>query len=317
AQAAAGINSADLKPGEFIFEPGLSPDGPVVIIVSIPDQRVHVYRNGVEIGVSTCSTGKPGHTTPSGVFIILQKDKHHHSSTYNNAPMPNMQRLTWRGIALHAGNLPGYPASHGCVRLPREFSERLFGVTHYGTPVIIADRKSAAGTLQNPGLLLPKSADKLARKALAKAGTKKLPRDWSEETVQSVASILVSGADRKVYVMRGGRIEFETGIVIKDPGRPLGTHVYALLGRVPGEDFLRWMAFGLKPDPLGAGGDSVSRLSDETLGRIELVDHEQALQVGSTLQPGTTLVITDFAASPNTRTAPDFVVVTADPEESK
>ncbi|MEY3082745.1 MAG: hypothetical protein RJA94_2730 [Pseudomonadota bacterium] len=110
----------DLKNGEFNWFPERSPGGPVIIIVSIPDQLVHVYRNGIRIAASTCSTGKPGHRTPTGVFQILQKDKHHRSSTYSNAPMPNMNRLTWSGIALHAGNLPGYPASHGCVRLPMQ-----------------------------------------------------------------------------------------------------------------------------------------------------------------------------------------------------
>ena len=103
------------------------------------EQRVHVYRNGIRIAVSTCSTGKPGPRHADRRFHVLQKDKDHRSSTYNNAPMPNTNRLTWDGIALHAGNLPGYPASHGCVRLPLEFSALLFEVTHLGTPVIIAD----------------------------------------------------------------------------------------------------------------------------------------------------------------------------------
>ena len=129
---------ADLKPGEFTWHPDRQPSGPVAVVVSLPEQLVHVYRNGIRIAVSTCSTGKPGHSTPTGVFVVLQKDKNHHSSTYNNAPMPNMNRLTWSGIALHAGNLPGYPASHGCVRLPLGFSAKLFEVTHLGTPVIIS-----------------------------------------------------------------------------------------------------------------------------------------------------------------------------------
>ena len=132
----------ELRNGEFNWFPERSPSGPLLIIVSIPDQKVHVYRNGIRIAASTCSTGKPGHSTPTGVFKILQKDKHHRSSTYSNAPMPNMNRLTWSGIALHAGNLPGYPASHGCVRLPMEFSERLFGITRTGMTVVIADNKS-------------------------------------------------------------------------------------------------------------------------------------------------------------------------------
>jgi lipoprotein-anchoring transpeptidase ErfK/SrfK len=77
-----------------------------VILVSIPKQWVVIYRNGVQIAASTCSTGRPGHRTPAGVFVILEKDKNHHSLTYDNAPMPYMERLTWGGVALHAGNLP-------------------------------------------------------------------------------------------------------------------------------------------------------------------------------------------------------------------
>ena len=162
-------SSSDLKPGEFLWQPELAPDGPVVIIVSIPDQLVHVYRNGVEIAVSTCSTGKPGHATPTGVFTILQKDKDHHSSTYNNAPMPNMERLTWSGIALHAGNLPGYPASHGCVRLPKAFSANLFGITHLGVPVIIADARSQPADVVHPSFLLPPEAEQEAGEAMLAA----------------------------------------------------------------------------------------------------------------------------------------------------
>jgi lipoprotein-anchoring transpeptidase ErfK/SrfK len=99
--------------GEFAWHPERSLEGPVAVIVSTPEQRVHVYRNGIRIAVSTCSAGKPGHETPTGVFTVLRKDAHPDSSTCNNASMPNMNRLTWDGIALHAGNLPGYPASHG------------------------------------------------------------------------------------------------------------------------------------------------------------------------------------------------------------
>jgi L,D-transpeptidase catalytic domain len=124
--------AAEFENGDFNWYPARSPSGPILVIVSLPDQRVYVYRDGVRIAASTCSTAKLGHATPTGVFKILQKDKNHHSSTYNNAPMPYMNRLTWSGIALHAGQLPGYPASHGCVRLPKEFAERLYCVTRLG-----------------------------------------------------------------------------------------------------------------------------------------------------------------------------------------
>ena len=104
----------------------------MLVYVDIGRQRATVYRNGVRIGVSTISSGKAGNSTPTGVFTILQKNKDHRSSTYDNAPMPYMQRLTWKGVAMHAGNLPGYPASHGCVRLPLEFAKRLFEVDRHG-----------------------------------------------------------------------------------------------------------------------------------------------------------------------------------------
>ena len=116
-----------------------SDTGNVSILISIPGQIAYVYRDGVLIAASTVSTGKPGKDTPVGDFTILQKRVHHHSNIYSNAPMPFMQRLTWTGIALHAGQLPGYPASHGCIRFPREFARRLFDVTEMGGTVSIVD----------------------------------------------------------------------------------------------------------------------------------------------------------------------------------
>lgn len=106
-------------------------------MVNLHTQRLFFFRNGTAIAASTISSGKTGNETPTGVFTILQKREKHFSKTYNNAPMPNMQRLTWQGIALHAGNLPGYPASHGCIRLPLQFSKLLFGETTLGMTVVI------------------------------------------------------------------------------------------------------------------------------------------------------------------------------------
>jgi hypothetical protein len=107
-----------MKPGEYWWKPQLSPNGPLIVLISVPEQVMNVYRNGILIGRSTVSTGSTGHATPGGVFSILEKKQEHYSKTYDNAPIPNMQRLTWTGIAMHSGNLPGYPASHGCIRLP-------------------------------------------------------------------------------------------------------------------------------------------------------------------------------------------------------
>jgi lipoprotein-anchoring transpeptidase ErfK/SrfK len=107
------------------------------LLVSIPQQKVYVFDDGELVATSPVSTGKRGHETPAGKFRVLQKKVHHRSSKYDNAPMPYMHRLTNYGIAIHAGALPGYPASHGCIRLPRSFAKKLYGMTRNGTPVTI------------------------------------------------------------------------------------------------------------------------------------------------------------------------------------
>ena len=111
--------------------------GPVSVLISIPDQRAYVYRGDQLIAASSVSTGKDGKDTPIGVFTILQKKEDHKSNLYDSAPMPFMQRLTWDGIALHAGHNPGYPASHGCIRLPYAFAQKLFGMTSLGGLVTV------------------------------------------------------------------------------------------------------------------------------------------------------------------------------------
>lgn len=143
--------AAALQPGEFVWKPDYAAPGQLVIVVSLPEQRAHVYRNGVRIGVTTVSTGTADHPTPTGTFEILQKKEMNYSNLYNNAPMPFMQRLTWDGIALHAGKIPGYPASHGCVRLPMAFARKLYAETERGMLVVIADETSHASDVLYPG----------------------------------------------------------------------------------------------------------------------------------------------------------------------
>ncbi len=149
-----GTDPAKLKPGEFIWDAAAAPEGPLVIVVSLPEQIARVYRNGIQIGVAKVSTGKPGHLTPTGIFTILNKDKDHRSKTYDNAPMPYSERLTWDGIALHAGGVPGFPESHGCVHLPTRFAELLFGITNVGMTVVIANDASAPRRRRSSGLPL-------------------------------------------------------------------------------------------------------------------------------------------------------------------
>lgn len=126
-----------LKPGGFWWASDAPTDGNIEVVVSLEDQHAYVYRAGELIGVSTISSGKPGKDTPPGIFPILEKKRMHHSRKYDNAPMPFMQRLDQYGIALHAGAIPGRPASHGCVRLPAAFASKLFAMTKVGDRVVI------------------------------------------------------------------------------------------------------------------------------------------------------------------------------------
>lgn len=130
--------AAALPPNRFIWSDNQA-QGPVSILISIPDQRAYVFQGETMVAASSVSTGKGDKPTPVGVFTILQKDKDHRSNKYDDAPMPFMQRLTWDGVALHAGRNPGFPASHGCVRLPTAFAKKLFDMTTLGATVEVTD----------------------------------------------------------------------------------------------------------------------------------------------------------------------------------
>ena len=235
-----------LKPGEYWWNPRLSPSGPLMVLVSVPEQIMHVYRNGVLIGRSTVSTGAKGHATPGGVFTILEKKQKHHSKKYNNAPMPNMQRLTWTGIAMHSGNLPGYPASHGCIRLPFDFSQLLFSATAKGGTVVVGDGRTPVPHLaSSPGLILaPKDFTPEMLRPLAKDDY-----DWQpERSASGPITIVVSAADKAIYVYRNGQPIGRAAVEVSGRGE-LGDHVFSMLegntGRLsllaPGRAARRWM----------------------------------------------------------------------------
>ena len=118
-------------------ETSAKPQGPLIIAISIEQQKVRVYDANGLFAESPVSTGMKGHSTPMGVFSVIQKNKMHRSNIYSGAPMPYMQRITWSGIALHAGVLPGYPASHGCIRMPMAFAVKMWNWTRMGARVII------------------------------------------------------------------------------------------------------------------------------------------------------------------------------------
>lgn len=162
--------AAALTPNAYVWQDkgdSAASGDDVRLVISIADQRAYVYRNSSLIAVSTVSTGKQGKDTPAGIYPILQKEKEHRSNLYNAAPMPFMQRLTWDGIAIHAGRNPGFPASHGCIRVPTAFAAKLFAITQVGTTVEVTD-DPVDPELSAPGdELLP--ADEIADVQTAKA----------------------------------------------------------------------------------------------------------------------------------------------------
>ncbi len=134
---AASLPAATVRPAAPIQST------PLITVVSIGDQRVSVFAGDTQVARAGVSTGMSGHRTPTGIFSVIGKERYHESNLYSNAPMPFMQRITWSGVAMHEGNLPGYPASHGCIRLSGDFAQRLFGMSRMGMRVIVADRDLA------------------------------------------------------------------------------------------------------------------------------------------------------------------------------
>jgi hypothetical protein len=292
----------ELQPGEFTWHPDRQPDGPLAVVVSLPEQLVHVYRNGVRIAVSTCSTGKKGHGTPTGVFVVLQKDKHHRSSTYNNAPMPNMNRLTWSGIALHAGKLPGYPASHGCIRLPLDFSAKLFTITHLGTPVIISGAHSDPWELKHPGMVLSGYAEHEFEKIEATLKGKKHPKDWTEAEAHPVTSVIASSSGNEILLVENGEILATGRLTIKGNGK-LGNHVFVLQGAHGGSQGMHWAGISHNREGVGA-------LAREEGVLVRLTaDHAFVTKMGARMHPGMTMVVTDAPLHPETRSGKDFVIM--------
>src|SRR4051812_31521806 len=149
---------------------------PIMAIVSIKSQQVTLYDAEGWIFRAPVSTGTTGRETPAGVFAVVEKDKDHHSTMYDDAWMPNMQRITWNGIALHGGPLPGYAASHGCVRMPFPFAEKLFDKTRIGMRVIISPLDAEPVDFTHPALFVP-NADAIAA---APAKAEALPREAAE-----------------------------------------------------------------------------------------------------------------------------------------
>ncbi|WP_448481093.1 L,D-transpeptidase [Pseudoxanthomonas mexicana] len=303
AQAQSVVSPPDvraLKPGEFLWYPQIAPEGPVVLVVSLDEQRAYVYRNGIAIGVSTISSGKTGKETPTGVFTILQKNKDHRSNLYNDAPMPYMQRLTWDGIALHGGHLPGYPASHGCVRLPQAFAEKLFAITRFGDSVVVANAKASPASVVHPAVLAPVIAGgQAAHPALSAYEVY-----WNEAaSSEGPVSILVSLYDQRVSVLRNGVLIGSAPLQKIQDFALNGTVLLVMTTEMedipslldPQQKEHRWVAHRV----LGEADTPMPSL--RSLGDALWIPQDFARRLYGILTPGTTVLLSDL---PGVRATP-------------
>jgi hypothetical protein len=250
------------------------PKGPFEIIISIADQHLSLYGSTGLIARAPVSTGKRGHATPLGVFSVIEKQKWHRSNIYSAAPMPYMQRITWSGVALHAGVVPGFPASHGCIRLNNEFAIRLWHLTKIGTRVIITRKDVAPVQIATPALLMPapKPAEPLANddpgrrlgappevKTATAADVASSASDGGSLHDQADAgeqggpprpiSIFVSRKTQNLAVRQNFSPLFDSPIRIDQPDTPIGTHIFTVM--TTERTAMRWTLVTIPDDARG------------------------------------------------------------------
>jgi hypothetical protein len=326
------------------------PKGPLQIIISIADQRVSLFDNGALIARSSVSTGMEGHPTPLGVFSVISKQRWHRSNIYSAAPMPYMQRITWSGIALHAGVVPGHPASHGCIRLKNDFAVRLWHLTKRGTRVIIAHGDVQPVEITNPHLFQPKAASgssefqsaTVATKSIgAAAATRGSPvsnagtREASLQEPGSAPaatlpkkivpiSIFVSRKLSKLFVRQGFTPLFDVPVKIENPEEPLGTHVFTALEFQNERTAIRWSVVSI-PDELPPMSGAATKgreapakqtvpapLPDQAAAVLNRIEIAQDTveRISKLLTPASSLIISDHGFSRETGKDTDFIVLT-------
>jgi lipoprotein-anchoring transpeptidase ErfK/SrfK len=249
---------------------------PYNVIISIDKQQLTLYAGTEVIARSKVSTGVPGHPTPTGVFSVIQRDRWHRSNLYGDAPMWFMQRITWSGVAMHQGVVPGVPASHGCIRLPEAFARQMWGITQMGARVIIARSELAPSAIANPKLFVfrpepaqpkPEPGETVASSSeLVKAAYNALGADEQRTAAGPTAtdapkpidpavnaaanakplkpgpiSVFVSRKEGKLFVRKGFDPVFDTPVSFEEPDQPLGTHVFTALSLKDDNATLNWM----------------------------------------------------------------------------
>ena len=318
--------------------------GPFEIIVSIAKQQVTIYDQAGPLAHASISTGMAGHATPMGVFTVISKARWHESNIYSGAPMPYMQRITWSGIALHAGPRPGYPASHGCIRLPEDFAVKLFHTTKVGTRVIVTRSPVEPVAIENAKLFVyktsvpaeesikstlpsaatvsvdqntPSTEPKPTAVAADQPGTSAAQQAAPSASSQRPISIFVSRKQQRVFIRQGFTPLLDLPVTIAEPDRPLGTHVFTALALKDNGKNFRWDVVSI-PSSYRQKERHVARHERDDVGEenpAEVLDRinlppEAIQKISALIIPGSSLIVSDNELSDETDSDTDFIVLT-------
>lgn len=290
--ASQGTPASPVKRGypTYFWHPEIAPSGPLVMVVSLDEQYLYVYRNGVAIGASPISSGRPGYETPTGIYTILQKEREHRSNLYDDAPMPFMQRLTWDGIAMHAGKLPGHPASHGCIRLPQSFAEKLFATSQRGAVVVIAGARVTPAAIVHPAAVAPIDLTGQPM-AVPESADETLP---APEAGGAPLNIVISTHDHAVYVLRDGQLVARSELGLAEGAAFHGTVLYVMRSQSATTEQMRstgqtghlWSAYRIMgTDPAPEPAQMARQLN---------VPVAFGQRLRAALGPGATVLVTDL-----------------------
>jgi hypothetical protein len=293
-----------LKPGQWVWKPEIAPKGPILVYVDLGRQVATVYRNGIRIGVTTISSGRPGYETPTGVFTILEKNVEHRSRKYNDAPMPYQERLTWGGVALHAGGLPGYPESHGCIHLPMAFSKLLYGAMPMGGTVVIAGGHEDPVKRPPAGVLAPAMAGVTPPAAVPLTAGGEYT--WNPAASPGgPVSIIISTGDQQVVVLRNG---VEIGRSHADVQQQ--TPESQVMTLAPNKEWIQVGVGDLNGDQPG------EIISTERVEQMHLPAAFVA-NMRSVITPGTTVLVTQASVTPSSTGVQTTVLDAEKPAASK
>jgi len=273
--------AATLKPGDYLWQPQASPSGPVVIVVDLSRQMLQVYRNGDLIGRSTIGAGQGEHPTPTGIFTILEKSQTHHSTKYQEASMPYMERLTWDGVAIHAGNVLGKPDSHGCIHVPLEFAKKLYDVISEGATVLVT---AGVETSQQPGK--PDLEFSSGKPSPVTTPSPQIPDSWHPEASGAGPMCVVySSADRRIYIYRN-KVEIGVSNVgLQGVVPQVGDRVYAAQSAPSPDAVPTWKLLGsVDSSPAPNAGEILQKIG---------APPDFLQNITRTVTAGTTLVLTD------------------------